>query len=180
MTNRFWTRLVLSLSIVTAVTLLAAKPIGTIGNIESITCGGRNITDLSSTSGFKILTGSFDNGSTNTTLRAAFAGAGYIVPALKVYRIVCVKATSTGLAAISLGYSDNDVGLSTVTAFTNPVSVTGGASLAGLDGALIVATNSAIGEYALNASVPTGKYVGGAVVAGGTATAAVVVYGYEE
>lgn len=179
MTNRFWTRLVLSLSIVTAITLLAAKPIGTIGNIESITCGGRNITDLSSTSGFKILTGSFDNGSTNTTFRAANAGSGYIVPALKVYRIVCAKATATAGMGLAIGYSDNDVGQSTGTAFTNPISVTGGATLTGLDGVVIVANTSG-GEVALNASIPTGKYVGGGVAAGAAGTAAVILYGYEE
>jgi hypothetical protein len=96
-----------------------ATPIGTLGTIPSITVGGRVFTDLTS---LKVLSsGVITN--PRCTFRLPTGSAGYQVTAgttLTVSAIRIVPST-TGLSVCTLAQTDNDVGLDSATAFTNPV-----------------------------------------------------------
>lgn len=97
-----------------------AKPIGTLGTIETLTVGNRVFTDLTNL----ITLGGKATGSNRTTLRkmGPNSGAGYAVTALKTLSIYALNVFATGASAVSaaIGQSDNDVGLDQATALTNP------------------------------------------------------------
>lgn len=87
--------------------------------IPSLTVGGRVFTDLDNLiilSGGKLLT------NTRWTYRKAGESTGFQVPAGKIFRIMAVNATgSTSGLGMAIAQSDNDAGMNTTTALTNPI-----------------------------------------------------------
>ncbi len=75
------------------------------------------------------LSATFDDSADVSTFRKAGASAGYQITSNLKFYICKIAITSTsGNAsddAIALGFADNDVGISTTTARTNPVDVIG-------------------------------------------------------
>lgn len=101
-----------------------ARPIGTLGVIDTITIGGRLFTDITT---LITLTGSGTTG--YTTLRLPSGTAGYPVTAAKTFKVHatrCYGESAVGSASnISLGYGDNDVGY-VGAAPTTPIYLGGG------------------------------------------------------
>lgn len=140
--------------------------------IPTLTIGGRVFTDLAN---LKTLVGYCAGaGGTNTDFRT-MAGAVYVVPASKSFRILAVKFMIATAGTCLFGYCDNDVGVGSATAPTN------GAYMINSSGQMLVTpianTNIAV-EFPFDLIVPTGKYPfasGG----GGTFNGTVIIYGYE-
>lgn len=100
--------------------------------------------------------------------------AGYAVPAAKTLTILAVKQIANQAAgSATLMYADNDSGVSSTTAPTNPVYLAG-AGLAFLNDNAAVANQI---ETTLTFSVPTGKYI---TIDSATSnkSATFVLYGY--
>lgn len=97
-----------------------AKPIGTLGTVETLQIGGRVFTDLTNL----IKIGGYVSSTTKTTLRKSGSSSGYQVTALKTLTLAAITMTLTGAAGSSpsgqIGYADNDVGLNQSTSLTNP------------------------------------------------------------
>lgn len=149
--------------------------------IPTLTVGGRVFTDLNN---LLIVTG-YCLGTTNvnTSMRKAGGSSGYQVPASKSFRILAaqIECGQTTAGSNILGYvlyADNDVGVNSSSAFTNPIYM-GGTQLAGVLGT--GASLAGVQQYTVNIdfSVPTGKYP--AFFNGSTATNNTTVryFGYE-
>lgn len=99
-----------------------AKPIGTLGTIPTLEIGGRVFTDLTTL----IRLSGFTNTNDNCTLRKSNGSAGYQVTGGTTLTIKAVKQTTRSALAgarlsILLAQSDNDAGVDSATALTNPV-----------------------------------------------------------
>jgi hypothetical protein len=141
-----------------------------------ISIGGRVFTDLDNL----IMLYGWTAGSTTirTSLRLANGTAGYQVPASRTLKIMAAKivpcaATPTGQVVATPCYSDNDVGMESSTAFTNPIYLGG-------DVGMGLATAGASDNYpefgvVLDFDVPTGKYPG---FQGGACVTSLIFYGY--
>ncbi len=144
-------------------------PIGTLGNVPSLTVGGRVFTDLTN---LIVLTAAHSAGNLST-LRLPGASSGYQVPAGKTLKIWAIRqyTTSSYVAPTSLGYGDTDVGYNSGSTPTNPIYYSVGAN------AYTAGATTGITETSLLFSVPTGKYVFGSTSGqqGGT-----TVFGYLE
>lgn len=96
-----------------------ARAIGTLGTIDSITVGGRVLTDLTN---LITLIASVDGANNHCTFRKPNGTSGYQVPGGKVFTVLGIRMEIGNAAdAFDMGYSDNDAGFATTTAFTNPV-----------------------------------------------------------
>lgn len=149
--------------------------------IPSLTIAGRTFTDLTN---LVVLTG-FVNGTTTTNcaLRKQGGTSGYQVPASKTFKIAAIVVEALQSAAgnnslVYLCYADNDVGISTATAFTNQVFM-GGAAAAGVIGSAANPATSSQFQAAVQFDVPTGKYVSVQAASSALPSAVVRVYGYE-
>jgi hypothetical protein len=149
-------------------------PIGTIGAVEAITVGGRVFTDLDN---LKTLFAYVSGVNLNSSLVDQSTGTAYQVPGGKVFKMLALSFSSGGAAdSLTLGYADNNVGISSTTAFVNHVQLGGG-------GGFFTPVNTGVGagdfEISMGSgmSVPAGKYP---CVNNGTAsTGGILVYGYE-
>ena len=137
-----------------------AKAIGTLGNVDSLTIGGVTFTDLTN---LIVLTGAVGAINNKTTLRKPDGTAGYQVTVGKTltHRAVMLQiknSTVTSTTYPKFQYSDNDVGVDTVTAFTNPVFYGGDTFNAtfGLNVQALAASN----HFPIFWSVPATKYSG--------------------
>ncbi len=101
-----------------------AKAIGTLGSVDTITVGDRSFTDLTN---IIILHGITATTNGRCTLRKATGSAGYPVTAAKTLHVYAIRVTSTAASEIKgvMAQTDNDVGMSSATAFTNPVYFAG-------------------------------------------------------
>lgn len=155
-----------------------AKPIGTLGIIETVTVGGHVITDVTNliTAGGWINAG----GNAYVTARKVNTTAGYQVTAGKTFHAYAVKVLSndTGTAVgFGLAYGDNDLGASaTVTVPTNFVSEFGGASGSDLSGLYKTILGSQM-EISSQFTIPATKYMQMVKIGGGQVGG--VVFGYE-
>ncbi len=154
-----------------------AKPIGTLGTIDSLTIAGRTFTNLS---GLIIVYGSILTTSHSATFRKANGASGYTPSgslAFKGYALRLSPSTvaSTG-GSYSLAQSDNDVGLDSATSLTNPVYIAGSAN------AFAIAPPQTLAalpiDFAIDIPVLNGKYLT-LNDSGGVGRIDAIVYGYE-
>lgn len=152
------------------------KQIGTLGTIDTITVGGRVLTNLASLITLNaILDGTNANWS---TFRASNASAGYQVTAGKTLALVGANFSIVGAAASSGGillYGDTDVTLSSGSAPTNPVYIFGDDPGVGVP--VMNGTADGIFGMALNFSIPSAKYP--AVFSQGAVLGYIQIFGYE-
>jgi hypothetical protein len=81
---------------------------------------------------------------------------------------------------LNFGYADNDVGISTNTAYTNNVPLGQSTGLLQISGdGNYTTTNGNVHEILVDLLVPNGKYVS-VSNGGGTGVAIIEVFGYEE
>lgn len=155
-----------------------ATQIGTLGNIPTLTIGGRVFTDLST---LIELTG-YCNTNANASLRLYSGSAGYQVTTGKTLTIGACKlsaATSSSNVTFNLGYADNDVGLDSSTAFTSAVWRGGSSSnriVAFIVGSSGVSTSSV--EMGIKVNCIAQKYVAFSGVAGAGGVY-ITAWGYE-
>lgn len=151
------------------------KQIGTLGTIDTLTVGGRVLTDLNG-----LITLNAVLSGTNvhySTARLWNGTSGYQVTAGKTLTIVgsiwsITEAATTNAGGVLL-YADNDIGIDNATVPTNPVY---GFS----DTDLIVnfpATSVGIFGISVNFQVPSGKYP--AILTQQAVTGHIQLYGYE-
>lgn len=146
--------------------------------IPTLTVGGRVFTDLQNL----IILKGYAQLSQNATLRNFTGTAGYQVTAGKTLQIQAVEWQTnsyftTGHSVFVL-QTDNDVGLNTATAFTNPVYPFGNSTdtFGGLNVCNDTGTIRSQKVYRFN--VAAGKYVS-MVNAAGSVNTEVTVFGYE-
>lgn len=138
--------------------------------IPSLNLDGRIITDLTNL----ICLVGVVNGATlvNSSMRVPLGTSGRAVTSGKTFRVVAVSIMVSVAGSAILGYCDNDVGMGTGTAQTNPVYV-GNSGMGAIGGAVNTLVTRAI-QY----DVPAGKYLscsnGGGVTVGN-----IYIYGYE-
>jgi len=142
--------------------------------LQNVTVANHQFVDVSS---IKELHASFTTGGSGGTFRLPNGTSGYAVTALKTLRIRALKILPRSAATgdIYICQTDNDVGVDSGTAFTNP-SYLGGSA------AMFINPPATIGvtfEVALNFTVAAGKYLSIRDSAG-TARIHAIAYGYEE
>lgn len=148
--------------------------------IPTLMVGGRVFTDLAN---LIILYGYVSGATTtNCSLRKQGGSAGYTVTAGKTYTILAVRAYGSYTATVAgsfgyLGYSDNDVGVNSSTAYTN-------AKNPGNNGLLGQVGNAALGsnglwEWLCDFQVPATKIPSFTGNGGAAINTNVVVFGYE-
>ncbi len=125
----------------------------------------------------KVLHAAFTTGGSGGTFRSGNGTSGYAVTALKTLRIRALKILPRSAATGDIYFcqTDNDVGIDSGTAFTNPVYLGGAATMFINPPATIGATF----EVAVNFTVAAGKYLSCRDSAG-TARIMAIAYGYEE
>ena len=94
-----------------------ATPIGTLGNVDTITIAGTTYVDLVNL----IFIGGLVTAGNGASLRKGNGTAGYQVTAGKTLTLTSVQCTLTTAGTATLAYSDNDIGQNSATALTNPV-----------------------------------------------------------
>jgi len=155
-----------------------AKPIGTIGNIETLTVNGVTLVDLTN---LIILGGAVATSNRYTTLRKMNSSSGYQVTAGKTFTVHAIDMhsnTTTIFTHASLLYGDTDVGLDSASGPTSPVYPCGDANF---EVAVYSGNNSSSSSIAKNVvnvffQAPAAKYLATLI---GTAAAQLIVYGYE-
>jgi len=141
------------------------------GQSPYLVIGNRVITDVDN---LIVLTGVILSAALGkSSLRVPLAGAGRAVTAGKTFKVKAIRASISSAGSILMGYCDNDCGVGTNTAPTNPVYFNCSSGTAIICGA----ANSQV-EQAVEYSVPTGKYLF-CVTDGTTLAATVTVFGYE-
>lgn len=140
-----------------------ARAIGTLGTIPSITVGGLVLTDLTN---LIVLAGEVFTNS-RTSFRLPTASSGYAVTTGKTLKVHAMRLNfqGTGGDAIFLTYSDNDVGFSSATAFTNSVPYAGTTNRpfpygSGSQGNAAANTNGSTEYSGIYFNVPATKYLG--------------------
>lgn len=152
-----------------------ARPIGTLGVIPTLTIAGRVFTDLTTliiTGGVVVTPGN------RTSLRLPNGSAGYPVTALKTLNIVAIEVQNSSAAGnadavTQFGYGDNDVGVDSATAITNPVYYGGSAT----NSIMAPAAAQSTQQFILNFNVPAGKYV--FFQNNASANVSIRIFGYE-
>ncbi len=135
-----------------------AKPIGTLGTIDTLTVGGQVFTDLTTIIGLV----AFSNTNTNGSFRVPFAAAARVVTSAKTFTVNAVKVWTNSTAQLTqfkLAYSDNDVGMDTATALTNGVYYMTTSVGATMGAQLGLAPNNPAEFGFMMAAVPAGKYI---------------------
>lgn len=129
-------------------------------NIPTLTVAGRTFTDLAN---LVILSWYCGSGVTNATLRRPFLSTGYSAGAIKAggqrFRLLAytIETTASGGFFFDIGYSDNDVGAGSATAFVNPKGMQGGNLNTGPYE--IIYQGLFYKEVATDAYIPNGKYL---------------------
>ena len=159
---------------------MATKVLGTLGNIDTLTIGGRVFTDLTNLIILE-MTANTGSGVVYSTFRLSNSSSGYQVTSGKTFTIYAIQATSlTSTARISLGYGNTDVGNDSSSAPTSFVA----------EGHLIVAASpsaepprmiiggGSIVNFVANFSIPSLKYP--CFVSDGSGfQGSAFIYGYE-
>lgn len=159
-----------------------AKPIGTLGVIDTLTVGGRVFTDLAN---LKTLVAQEGASATtvNCTFREVGTNTGYVVPGGKTFKLFAISIInvtanlSDSASAFDLIYADNDVGFGTNTAFTNRVYMGGASGLVRFASRGLLGTSL---EVSVNFNIPAGKYPAIESIFQATGQEKMVIaYGYE-
>lgn len=144
--------------------------------IPALQIAGRVFTDLTN---LLVFAGTI-NGATNRycSPRLYSGTAGYQVTSGKslVIWAVATDISVAGTSFMGVGYCDNDVGMATNTAPTNPIYQPSSASLLAATGLGVYATG--VKEFATKLIIPTGKFLLVDSV-GGTTVGTVKLFGYE-
>lgn len=137
---------------------MSTKAIGTLGTIDLISIAGRQFTDLSSTTGVKVLAWGSSAGASNCTPRLPGTASGYQVPGGKTYQlwVVTVQTNAGGSRDMKIAYCDNDVGWETSTGPTNAVYL-GAQSTAVFS--FPSGSSPSNQQFFYRFDVPTGKYL---------------------
>lgn len=146
--------------------------------VDSLTLGERVVTDLSSI----IVLGAYITGSTKATFRQPNGSAGYVVPTGSSFEVlgVTMHAVVAAAAPVTLAYADNDLGFNSAGSFTNPVYLFGDSSYTIFRNPGQSPTSLAPGKptsFAVNFTVPAGKYVQLYHAAGGANSIHVILWG---
>ena len=144
-----------------------AQPIGTLGNIPTITAGGRIFTDLTTIISLVSQAGTTNGG----TFRKPGITSGYAVTSGKTLTVGAMVFYATANVGMKIAQTDNDIGLDASTAFTNPVYL---GSSSGLT--FPIFATLPLG-FAPNFPVAATKYLSFANNSSGTTWA--LAYGYE-
>lgn len=160
-----------------------ARPIGTLGTIDTLTIGGRTFTDLTN---LISLVGVFA-GSTDIycTFRKSNGSAGYTPSGSNRFQLGALVNQSVSIAATAGDYfvmaqSDNDAGFPSSTTLTNPVYVAANASLfINLSQDTTKQTAEFINYF--NFIIANGKYlsIAGNSITGANSRWLLTAYGYE-
>ncbi len=153
-----------------------AKPIGTLGVIDTLTIGGRVFTDL--TTILCLYTKGTSTNRCTFRLYGSQSGAGYVVTGGKTLRIYAYYLQSPSASVVSalIAQTDNDIGLGAATAFSNPIYF-GTESSTTADPIQIPAATTQS-----QAASPLGKVLAGKYLSldnNGGGTSLVTAYGYE-
>ncbi len=156
-----------------------AKPIGTLGTIDTLTVGGRVFTDLVNI----IVLGGYITTNTNSCLRKSNGAAGYAVTSGKTLTISAVRAQSgvtlsatEGVSGFSLAQADVDVGLDSASALTNPVYDRGTASFRTAYLFSAAGQNNVVDVGGISLPVLATKYL---AVNGSSTAMSIMAFGYE-
>lgn len=156
-----------------------AQPIGTLGNVETLTIDGRTFVNLSSL----IILQGWTSVNSHSVLRKAGASSGYAVTSGKTLTIDAFKilnGAATGLLALAtLCQCDVDIGMDVATAFTNAVNMTSSSLSFPFFGATVSTTipsPMSQGFGGIGFSVAATKFVGAIMQ---TASVMIWAYGYE-
>lgn len=155
---------------------------GSLGLIPHLNIGGLVFTDLTN---LIVLSGSVSTSSNGATVRKLGTQTGYTPSGSNKFdvwgvRMVCKPDDTT--VNCRMYYADNDVGMNSATAPTNPV---GPATASATGDSPILVMNSAIGTDAamevalIRFQVPNGKFLHFRVDAGAITGVIFLVYGYE-
>ncbi len=150
-----------------------ARPIGTLGTIETLTIGGRVFTDMTN---LITLVAGLAAGSSHCSFRKPNGTAGYAVTGGKTLTLSAVQIQINAADLTRLLYSDNDVSPAAATAWTNAVYQGGNNSQSSYIVTGVTPTGTII-SVNTNFQVLAGKYAG--VENGGTAVHTFYAYGYE-
>lgn len=167
-------KLILILSLFIAGTVTAAPVSPPV--LPTITVGGRVFTD---TKNLIILYGLSNGTNGNSTLRRANATSGYTPTGGKVFKAYAIKIynlSSSASYGVSLSQSDNDLGIQSPSAMTNPVTMAGSTSMQP------VTTATGLGQTAegsLDFQIATGKFLT-VTSSSSTNSGNIIVYGYEQ
>lgn len=140
-----------------------AKPIGTLGNVDSLIVGGRVFVDMENLLRFGAY---ISAGNNNATFRLAAATSGYQVPGGKTLTVGAVQAmTVNAVGGGNSGYrllqSDNDVGFDSPTSFSNPIYEFDNQNSA------YIFTDNRASEFPSSMEVPATKYFSVETATGG-------------
>jgi len=159
-----------------------ATPIGTLGNVDSLTVGGQIFTGNTSNANLITLTGGHSSSTANFTFRSGNGTAGHQVAAGKTLTIYAVAGFVTAGLGYSILYSSNDVGMGTNTAFTGAVYMAGYGS--GNPGNLVANIPSPTSsgtfylQFPISFQATTGNYLSMQLVSG-SGVATWYAFGYE-
>lgn len=133
--------------------------LGTLGNIDELSIGGRIITNVpsptNSSTTLITLTGYVDASGEYATLRTPNGTSGYQVTSGKTLTIVAVQVNTevSGSAGVQLGYGSTDIGFASTTLPSAPIYFGGDANN------VITATPNVGSFYAApNFQIPSGQY----------------------
>lgn len=134
-----------------------AKPIGTIGNVDSLVMGNTTLVDLTN---LKHLVGGSATTNHTSTFRLGSGTSGYQVTTgktltLRAWRVELASITAGTGVLFSARYADNDLGVDGTTSPTNAINY-GGSSSNALLGRYAVLANNIEGSFAF--PIPALKY----------------------
>lgn len=167
-------------------TAWAVGPIGTIGNVPMVNFGKVQLPNFIRDPDVKVLNThlSCNSATRRSTLRTA-AGVAYQVSGTFNTSAIALHQTSIGSEGpVNLFYSDNDVGIDTTTAATNPVYYKTFSST--FVNAFYLNTSTAgnslssFAEYPVQFEAPNTKYVGVECQTTGSGTMSIIVSGIEQ
>lgn len=156
-----------------------ATEFGTIGNIPLLTVGGRTFTDLTTL----LVLVAYVTGANRSTARLPGATSGYQVTSGKTYQIRAIQLAPSGTNGNGqLYYSDNDIGLSSGTALTNPIYQYGTVNAQGIPivGSSTATIAPALQQMPVHFNVAAQKYPGIEMTnSGGGVNVGLHLFGYE-
>lgn len=148
-----------------------AKPIGTLGTVDTLTVAGRVYTDLTTIIGLTAIC----SGAVGTSSpRAHNATTGYAPSGANRFIITSVEAVVGAAGAINIGYANNDCGFNSNTSPTAPVYWKSGDTN---NVGSVMGPNQIVKFDVNNFEIPNGKFA--LFFGDGVTVASVIIYGYE-
>lgn len=136
-----------------------AKPIGTLGTVDTINVGGRIFTDLTTA---LIMAVTQVGANTFGTFRKTQGTAGYQVTTgktLTIHAVQLICNAGGNYTTGGLGYGDTDIGLNSAAAPTNPIYIGGSTGIQPFAASALASGGyQNVGQYPCNFTVPALKY----------------------